>query len=820
MKAESTEKAGFVVLLLFFLISNYSLSSFCVGSEPPSRPLGSDREEDLLDSFPPKIMWTSPAHEELGVYPNAEIVIQFNESMNTSSFSYEFISGMDPGMTWSWESTVYGNDTVRGTHTNLFDSPAQYIFNVTYAEDLARNPLAPGPVPNPWNWTVMTVITDTVPADGETNVSLDQQIIVNFSGSVDLATVWWQISPDPGGWTEIWGFDYLVLSHAIPFSPCAWYFVGIYQDGFPFPSLVPNPWSFKTRCHPVITETDPADGQVDVLPEQPINVTFSRSMNTTSVNWTIVPYIDLTPSWSQNDTLLTLSHAEYFVTMTLYTVAITQAKDVEGNDLVPGPVPNPWSFSIAFCSPYIESTNPYHEEVNVSLNRSIVVEFSHIMDPSSLTWNIDPYIDLVPSWSDNDRMLELNHSLDFDDGTEYMVDVFAENRYGNPLLPGPVPNPWSFKTCCRPPEIISTDPSDGEENVSLLGPVTIVFSEKMKPQSMEWTIDPFIELSPVWSAENTTLTFEHTESFQELTTYTMTITRAEDIFGEALVPGGVPNPWSWTTEVVPPPPPPPAPPTNITAFLSGPLLHDVTISWQLSDDDLPGGNVSHYDIYRGVDSYNGSGLGYAYLGSVPKGVSFFVDQLAGQDTHSYYYFVCAGIVTANLSSCTSNQAGKFLRPLGTGPQLISIPLIPLNGSVEAVLQTVDFDTVWNFDSSSQSWKWYMKGKPYKGELETIDNTMGVWVNVTSSSNLVVAGAVPLNTSIMLKKGWNLVAFPSFGETFTVADLKVTVGATRVEGFSYTSPYFLTVLEDWEILAAGFGYWVKVSEDTLWIASNI
>ncbi|MFQ6107239.1 MAG: Ig-like domain-containing protein [Thermoplasmata archaeon] len=534
-------------------------------------------------------------------------------------------------MNWSWESTLSDNDTIRGTHAALF-STGVYVLNVTYAEDLAGNPLVPGPVPNPWNWSMTTVITNTVPADEKTDVGLYQDIIVNFSGPLDLGTVWWGIFPNPGGWVEVWGFEYPMLSHAVPFTPCTTYLVGVYKDGFlpgPFPSLVPNPWTFTTRYHPVMTETDPADGQVEVLPEQPINVTFSRPMNTTSVMWDIFPSIFIIPSWSENNTLLTLDHAS-----------------LEG--------------------------------------------------------------------------------------------------------------------------------------------------------------------------ENMIATFWHLAEFEDATTYTMHITNAEDTWGEPLGPGVVPNPWSWMTEVVSPLPPPQSPPKNVTAYLSGPQLRDVTVSWQLSDDDFRG-NVSNYDIHRGIDSYNSSGAGYSYFASVPSGVSSFVDQLVGQDMHSYYYCVCAS--NANGSSCAVNQAGKLVRSLDVGPQLVSAPLITVDKSVETVLQTVELDLAWHFSSFSQTWKWFMKSKPYEGQLQEIDNTMGVWVNVTASSGLVVAGRVPPRTNVMLLQGWNLVAYPSLGEDLTVGDLKAMTGALRVEGFSPAPPNFLEVLEDWETLSTGFGYWIKVPAATTWIVLN-
>lgn len=816
MRAESVRTAILGAFILGFLI----ISPLCFHVEPPSWKLRAPDYNDILDTTSPIILSTSPFHGQI-VYPNVDIVVQFNESMNTSSFSYEFISGWDPGMTWSWESTVYENDTVRGTHASLFVTPSEYVFNVTHAEDLLGNPLAPGPVPNPWNWTVETVITSTVPAHGETNVSLYQDILVNFSGPANVTTVWIEIQPDIGSWITEWdpGETSFVLSHATPFFPCTTYIVSVYKLAFYYPSLVPNPWFFTAECPPYIAATDPYDTETDVPLDHLINVTFSVPMNTTSVNWTIVPFIDLTPYWNPDDAFLMLHHAFDFEPFTTYTVEVTEGQDKAGNDLlVPSPAPNPWVFHTSHREHLVRYVDPYPGERNVSLNRSIVVEFSGSVDAATFMWIIDPIIELTPNWNNESTMVELTHDLDFESCTWYTVMIFVQDLYGNPLEPGPIPNPWSFETGCRLPLIVQTDPFDGEDNVSLHRPISILFNEKMDPQSLQWSIDPFIQLEPVWTDQNKTLAFDHNISFEASTTYTMNITTAENVCGQALVSGSIPNPWNWTTGLLPSPP---APPRNITAFLSGSQFRDVTISWQLSIDDFPGGNVSHYEIYRGTDSYSSSGLGYSYLSSVPKGVSLFVDQLVGQDGHSYFYFVCS--VNAGDSSCTSDQAAKFTRQLANGPNLISIPLIQSNDSVEYVLQTVRYNKAWYYDSFSGEWKWFMKDKTYSRGLSSINHTMGLWINVTEVSSLTVAGVVPSQTSIQLYHGWNLVSFPSFNASYNVADLKVETGATRVEGMETMPPFppsLLRVLGDGDLLQAGYGYWVRVEADTTWVVGSI
>ena len=266
--------------------------------------------------------------------------------------------------------------------------------------------------------------------------------------------------------------------------------------------------------------------------------------------------------------------------------------------------------------------------------------------------------------------------------------------------------------------------------------------------------------------------------------------------------------------------PPPSPPYMTSAVLSGSDHQDVTISWVLSSDDGAGlNNVVRYDIHRSA-IYDPNG-GYSPYDAVPNGVSHYVDAGAGEgDPINYFYYVCA-VNLANNSSCSSNQVAKFTRPLTEGPNLVSIPLIQSNESIETVLQTVKYDKAWYYDSLAHEWTWYMTHKDYRRGLWDVNHTTGLWVNVTRECNLTVAGLVAAQTTIHLATGWNLIGFPSFNDSLTVADLKASVPVEQVEAFDGPSPpYFLRVAPDAEVLLAGQSYWVKVSEDTTWVVSIV
>lgn len=259
----------------------------------------------------------------------------------------------------------------------------------------------------------------------------------------------------------------------------------------------------------------------------------------------------------------------------------------------------------------------------------------------------------------------------------------------------------------------------------------------------------------------------------------------------------------------------PRPPWVVIAELSGKDMENVTVSWIPSPDDGGGfKTVVRYDILRNT-TYDASGMGYGFVGSVPNGTNRFVDVSVGEGNPNNYFYVICAVDFNNNSTCSKFQAGKFTRALLKGPNLVSTP-VSWNVSVETVLQTVSYDNAWSYDSLNQEWKSFSKSKPYNGALEHIFHTMGVWVNVTEDSNFTVAGVVPLYTGIDLKAGWNLVGFPSFNTSFTVGDLKASLPVTRVEGLDPTAPpYFLKPLQDSDFMLPGHGYWIQVSSDSTW-----
>lgn len=407
-------------------------------------------------SPPPYIVWTYPADGQTDVPLNTSILVKFSKEMNTSSVGW--IVSPDPGGYSQYWSE--GNTLLEILLDNPWPENTTFTFEIMQGEDLEDNPLVPGPVPNPWSFTTWigaaphVIMTD--PYDFEHDVDLWRDIIIQFSTEIVPQTFHWNITPDPGGWVEIWSKtvynnDTATLIHANPFDP--WSNISVIVEHAKDPygrDLTPGPYwfSFYTAGGGVyIILTSPSHQEIDVPLNQCIVIVFSEPMDPATVTFTIMPSTPVVVAWYNNNTTLEICPDPRWQECTIYAVEVTGGYSMSGQPLIPGPVPNPWQFRTICISPYIVSTDPLNGEVAVPLDRPITIWFSEPMDLGTLNFTSTP----DPggwgiSWYDNDTRLVLTHN-DFSPSTSYYVHiVYIEDKAGLPLVPGPVPNPFTFET--------------------------------------------------------------------------------------------------------------------------------------------------------------------------------------------------------------------------------------------------------------------------------------------------------------------------------------------------------------------------------------
>ncbi len=162
--------------------------------------------------------------------------------------------------------------------------------------------------------------------------------------------------------------------------------------------------------------------------------------------------------------------------------------------------------------------------------------------------------------------------------------------------------------------------------------------------------------------------------------------------------------------------------------------------------------------------------------------------------------------------------------LNQGWNLISIPLIQADESIDQALRTIDgkWDKIMIYDALDPNpWKSNCTYWPSSlNEFDTLNRTQGFWIRITSpSATLTVTGNEPVTTNIPLYAGWNLVGYPSFLEKTISNALSGTGYDEPVQGWDPAAPYGLTQLADSYMMKPGEAYWVHVPADTIWVVDN-
>jgi len=168
--------------------------------------------------------------------------------------------------------------------------------------------------------------------------------------------------------------------------------------------------------------------------------------------------------------------------------------------------------------------------------------------------------------------------------------------------------------------------------------------------------------------------------------------------------------------------------------------------------------------------------------------------------------------------------------LGTGWNLVSIPLSPHSTVITDVLSSTDgkYDLAYAYDAldAGDPWKKYNTAAPsFLNDLTDVDETIGFWIRCTEPVTLTVSGTVPSSPTISLYAGWNLVGYPS-QTTRPIAEALASIDGPYDLVYAYdasdiadpwkkyntAAPSFLNDLTE---MGPGWGYWIRVSEDCTW-----
>jgi Bacterial Ig-like domain len=323
-------------------------------------------------------------------------------------------------------------------------------------------------------------------------------------------------------------------------------------DNTSFPAAVDN-------TAPTVDATFPADGADNVVVNTLVVARFSEPINTATVidNSFIVNdggVVNGTIAFSADNTTATFTSSPGFLDNGVtYTATLTTGiEDLAGNPLADNVV---WTFTTAadntadITAPSVVSTSPDNNASPVAVNSAVVATFSEPVDPASVNGASFTLVNggaVAGTISVTDNTVTFTPSADLAALTVYTatLSTAVTDLAGVPLDNNYV---WTFTTGTgtdvTPPTVLSTSPADGATGVLTTTTISATFSEAI--MNVDGIVTNGVDnVDGTISITGSTATFTPSANLASSTTYTVTITAAEDLAGNPLA---APYTWTFTT---------------------------------------------------------------------------------------------------------------------------------------------------------------------------------------------------------------------------------------------------------------------------------
>jgi len=767
----------------------------------PISPIGSAPNPFLFSTAatPPNIVSTSPAHLQQGVLNTVAIVLTFSEAMNIGTVVFEITPPVVNTTVWSG-----GNSVLTISHAAPFATCTWYTVHVV-GQDLSGQPLLDSPpgagVSNPFQFRSdcpEPYVVSTVPFDGQVDVSVTADFVVEFSEAMTTGSVTITGVPSLSGVVHTWNgptntID--TISHA-PLLACTPYTLTVNgNDAGGMAMLAPYSWDFITACGgPIIMTASPHDGDTGIFLAQSVFFNFSASMNTfsfaVSVTSTVPPDPTFNTVWTAFDMNVELRLTTFYDTCEDVTVDITAATDTSGNPFFDPLNLEPFTFSTTCPNPRVILTDPVDAQGGVPLTYPINVTFDKPMRTLTTTIETSPPTVFDPLvWFNGNTVALGTHAADFINCTLYTVWVNGTDQFFFPLIPGPVPNPFVFQSVCGNPTILTTAPVDGATNVAVTTPIVVDFSEAMNTATTVQTSPPST-LGLVWTNLDMRVTATPSPPLLQCRDYTVWV-NGTDTTGNPLVPGTVPNPWVFSTVCTLSAPP------ALTITRAG---GNVDLSWG------PVANALSYNVYHATNRFAAFPGGWTVV-NVPGTSTSFAH--AGDGLRHFYVVRAVNGVSQGPNSTMGVKVALSFAPNAgnTDVHWFSLPyLSPYTkaSDIAAALTSANVDVIGKWNPAKQRTVAYTfaRGK-WRGTDFTITPGDGLYVNVLQPFSWVITGTDPphlfsftLNAPPKANRNWIGLPYTSSYQTASqvVAAIEPGMLNTKISEIGRWDPVTQSIID--------------------------
>lgn len=437
----------------------------------------------------PLVVSVTPANGAITVPVSSVITATFNKAMNPTSLNTSSFTAVGPTGAIVTGTVTFSGTTATFKPATMLAASSMYTATITTgAKDTNGNALAGNSV---WSFTTGTIPTviSTNPVNAAISIPINRKITATFSEAMNPATVTaagvFSLTVTTGGALVPGTATYVSANNTVIFSPTA--------------NLLPNThytatistaaqsaagnglaanyvFGFTTGATtdltaPTVVSTVPASVATSVPTNQTIIATFSKPMDPSTITAAGTFTLDVAGvggasvagTVSYTGTTATFKPTANLTASTQFTAKITTAaKDLSGNALAAGAVPNPWNFTTGTgpntTAPTITLTSPANAAPNVSLNKTVSATFSKSMDPLTITapgtFTLavagvnGAAVTGTVTYDSQTNIASFTPSANLTASTQYTATVSnaAKDLTGNAVAAGLVPNPWTFTT--------------------------------------------------------------------------------------------------------------------------------------------------------------------------------------------------------------------------------------------------------------------------------------------------------------------------------------------------------------------------------------
>ncbi len=321
--------------------------------------------------------------------------------------------------------------------------------------------------------------------------------------------------------------------------------------------------SNKDITPPVVSSAFPVDGATGIETESDLAIRFSESVIRSTVSvvlnemsgGSIVQVIELTKTFTEDDTLLLLSMDETMKPSTEYRMDLSGAvSDLRGNLLNPAPgALESFAFNTEFAdlvAPTVVSVSPEDAATEIQTRSEISVIFSESMDPKSLTDAGAVILSVggnpVPISVEVDRDLDYSVARVVPDNplaeqSVYVLDVAASVRDASGVAMGAAYQTGFETVIINPPHLTDFGPYNGAAGVTVETPVVLDFSEAIDPASASISTvrltgpsSGLVQGAFEFLYDDTRLVFRPDFALEEGTLYQLNVSGIKDLSGNLL----------------------------------------------------------------------------------------------------------------------------------------------------------------------------------------------------------------------------------------------------------------------------------------------